>query len=131
MKMRTPHIVPLSRQALEVLGLLQTLTGSYALAFPGERAPAKPMSNTTILKALERMGCKSQMTGHGFRGLASTLLHEQGYSHEHIQLQLAHTPRNAVSTAYNHALYLKARGYMKYHCLPLRVWCISESRAPD
>ena len=52
------------------------------------------------------------MTGHGFRGLASTLLHEQGYVHEHIELQLAHTPRNAVSAAYNHALHLKARAKM-------------------
>ena len=52
------------------------------------------------------------MTGHGFRGLASTLLHEQGYAHEHIELQLAHAPRNAVSAAYNHALHLKARAKM-------------------
>jgi hypothetical protein len=49
------------------------------------------------------------MTGHGFRGLASTVLHEQGYAHEHVELQLAHAPRNAVSAAYNHALYLEPR----------------------
>jgi hypothetical protein len=48
------------------------------------------MSNNTILKALERMGYKGRMTGHGFRGLASTILHERGYAHEHIELQLAH-----------------------------------------
>ena len=70
------------------------------------------MSNNTILKGLERMGYKSRMTGHGFRGLASTLLHEQGYPHEHIELQLAHAPRNAVSAAYNHALHLKSRAKM-------------------
>jgi integrase len=70
------------------------------------------MSNNTILKALERMGYKGKMTGHGFRGLASTVLHEQGYAHEHIELQLAHSPRNAVSAAYNHALYLKPRTKM-------------------
>ncbi len=70
------------------------------------------MSNNTILKGLERMGYKGRMTGHGFRGLASTILHEQGYEHEHIELQLAHTPRNAVSAAYNHALYLKPRAKM-------------------
>ena len=52
------------------------------------------------------------MTGHGFRGLASTLLHEMGYSHEHIELQLARAPRNAVSAAYNHALYLSPRAQM-------------------
>jgi len=70
------------------------------------------MSNNTILKALERMGYKGKMTGHGFRGLASTILHEQGYPHEHIELQLAHAPRNAVSAAYNHALYLSPRSKM-------------------
>jgi integrase len=58
------------------------------------------------------MGYKSQMTGHGFRGLASTLLHEEGYTHDHIELQLAHAPRNAVSAAYNHALYLVPRAKM-------------------
>src|SRR5580704_10909556 len=55
------------------------------------------------------------MTGHGFRGLASTLLHEQGWPHEHIELQLAHAPRNAVSAAYNHALYLEPRAKMMQH----------------
>jgi integrase len=58
------------------------------------------------------MGYKGRMTGHGFRGLASTILHEQGYSHDHIELQLAHTPRNEVSAAYNHALYLEPRARM-------------------
>jgi integrase len=109
MKMRTPHIVPLARQAVEILNLLQTLSGEFELVFPGEQNPRKPMSNMTILKALERMGYKGRMTGHGFRGLASTILHEQGYNHEHIELQLAHAPRNAVSAAYNHALYLEPR----------------------
>jgi integrase len=70
------------------------------------------MSNNTILKALERMGFKGKMTGHGFRGVASTLLHEQGYPHEHIELQLAHTPEDDVSAAYNYAKYLEQRGKM-------------------
>jgi integrase len=112
MKMRTPHIVPLSRQALEVLEALHSLTGHSELLLPGDRNPNKPMSNNTILKALERMGYKGKMTGHGFRGLASTILHEQGYAHDHIELQLAHAPRNAVSAAYNHALYLAPRAKM-------------------
>jgi integrase len=112
MKMRTPHIVPLSRQALDVLATLRTLTGQRELLFPGDRNARKSMSNNTILKALERMGYKGRMTGHGFRGLASTILHEQGYNHEHIELQLAHAPRNAVSAAYNHALYLEPRAKM-------------------
>ncbi len=112
MKMRTPHIVPLSRQALEVLTMLRELPCNGAMVFPGDRSITRPMSNNTILKALDRMGYKGRMTGHGFRGLASTILHEQGYAHEHIELQLAHAPRNAVSAAYNHALHLKARTKM-------------------
>lgn len=96
----------------EILEMLRTITGSGPLLFPGEREPNKPMSNNTILFALRRMGYGGRMTGHGFRGLASTLLHEQGYQHEHIELQLAHAPRNAVSAAYNHALYLEPRAKM-------------------
>jgi integrase len=112
MKMRTPHIVPLSTQALEVLALLRQLNGNSELVFPGERDTVKPMSNMTILEALKRMGYGGEMTGHGFRGVASTILHEQGYPHEHIELQLAHAPRNSVSAAYNHALYLEPRSRM-------------------
>jgi integrase len=112
MKMRTPHIVPLSKQALEILATLSELTGNGDWLFPGDRDRKRPMSNNTILKGLERMGYKGRMTGHGFRGIASTILHEQGYPHEHIELQLAHAPRNAVSAAYNHALHLKARSKM-------------------
>jgi integrase len=112
MKMRTPHIVPLATQAIELLGTLRELTGNGDWLFPGDRNSKSPMSNNTILKGLERMGYKGRMTGHGFRGIASTILHEQGYPHEHIELQLAHAPRNAVSAAYNHALHLKARAKM-------------------
>lgn len=112
MKMKTPHIVPLSSQAVTLLRSLHTRTGHGVWLFPGERSPKKPMSNNTILKALERMGYKGRMTGHGFRGVASTLLHEQGVEHSHIELQLAHQERNAVSASYNHALYLAPRAEM-------------------
>jgi integrase len=112
MKMRSPHIVPLATQSLEVLSMLRTLSGDSGWLFPGDRDRKKSMSNNTILKALERMEYKGKMTGHGFRGLASTVLHEKGYLHEHIELQLAHMPRNAVSAAYNHALYLEPRARM-------------------
>ncbi|HEX3966857.1 MAG TPA: integrase arm-type DNA-binding domain-containing protein [Edaphobacter sp.] len=115
MKMRNPHIVPLSTQAIDVLVTLHQVTGTGRLVFPGERDSDRPMSNNTILKGLERIGYKRRMTGHGFRGLASTILHEQGYDHEHIELQLAHVPRNAVSAAYNHALYLRPRAKMMQH----------------
>ena len=112
MKMRKPHIVPLARQTLEVLEMLRRLTGDSKWLFPGDRNPKRFMSNNTILKGLERMGYKGTMTGHGFRGVASTILHEQGYVPEHIELQLAHLPRNTVSAAYNHALYLGPRTKM-------------------
>jgi integrase len=112
MKMRSPHIVPLATQSLEVLSMLRTLSGDSDWLFPGDRDRKKSMSNNTILKALERMKYKGKMTGHGFRGLASTVLHEKGYPHEHIELQLAHMPRNSVSAAYNHALYLEPRATM-------------------
>jgi integrase len=115
MKMDSPHIVPLAHQALDVLNLLRNLSGQYELVFPGEQDHTKSMSNMTILKALERMGYKGRMTGHGFRGLASTILHEQEYDHEHIELQLAHIPRDQVSAAYNHALYLGPRSKMMEH----------------
>lgn len=65
------------------------------------------MSNNTILKALERMGYKGGMTGHGFRGIASTVLHEHGRPHEHTELQLAHQERDDMNAAYSHAQYLK------------------------
>jgi integrase len=112
MKMKTPHIVPLSPQAMDVLTILQTITGGGQLLFPGERDHGKPMSDNTILKALEIMGYKHQMTGHGFRGIASTVLHEHQFDHQHIEIQLAHAERSSVSAAYNHAQYLPQRAAM-------------------
>jgi integrase len=112
MKMKTPHIVPLSDQAIDVLKTLQTITGEGELLFPGERDHERPISNNTILKALEIMGYKHQMTGHGFRGIASTVLHEHGFDHAHIEAQLAHAERSSVSAAYNHAVYLPQRAAM-------------------
>lgn len=109
MKMRTPHIVPLAPQAVEVLQALHTASGTRALLFPVERDHEKSMSNNTILAALKRMGYAGRMTGHGFRGVASTILHEQGFAHHAIELQLAHQERNSVSASYNHATYLTER----------------------
>ena len=109
---RRPHLVPLSRQALEVLGYLATARGATdrgALLFPGERDHNKPMSNNTILKALERMGYKGKQTGHGFRGIASTALNEMGYRSDVIEAQLSHLEPDRVRGAYNHALYLEER----------------------
>lgn len=112
MKMRTPHIVPLSRQALAVLQKLQAVSYSRDFVFPADTGKPTHMSNNTILYALYRMGYRGRMTGHGFRGVASTILHEQGWPHEHIELQLAHQERDDVSASYNHALYLAYRTKM-------------------
>lgn len=112
MKMDTPHMVPLSRQSIAVLRALSLLTGNRRLVFPGANDKEKPMSNNTILFSLYRLGYKGRMTGHGFRGLASTILHENGFEDEHIELQLAHQKRNKVAAAYNHAKYLKQRKAM-------------------
>jgi integrase len=112
MKMKRPHIVPLSVQAIEILQLLQSITGGGELMFPGDIDPEETMSKNTILEALYRMGYKGEMTGHGFRGLASTILHEEGFEEEHIDAQLAHSKRNKVSASYNHARYLAQRAKM-------------------
>mgnify|MGYP003439591247 FL=1 len=112
MKMKTPHIVPLAPQALKVLAELRTLTGKREHLFPGGNNPREAMSNGAILGALKRMGYAGRMTGHGFRGVASTILHEQGYPHHCIELQLAHQERDQVSAAYNFATYLKERRAM-------------------
>lgn len=119
MKMNNAHLVPLCTQAIEILKTLKILTGDTPLLFPSEKGwqtddenVHKCMSNNTILKALERMGYKGRQTGHGFRGVASTILHERGYDHQHIEIQLAHKQRNAVAAAYNHALYLPQRTQM-------------------
>jgi integrase len=112
MKMPSNHIVPLSKQAVEVLKALKMLTGTHALVFPGDLDKKKPMSNNTLLKMLERCGYKGKMTGHGWRGIASTVLHEQGFDEAVIELQLAHMPRNKVASAYNHAKHIPERTRM-------------------
>ena len=107
------HIVPLSRQAIETLRALQVISGDRTYIFPGEKNPAnKFMSNNTILAGIKRIGFKGNMTGHGHRGLASTLLNEANFIEEHVEKQLAHGKRNAVAAAYNHAQYLEQRTLM-------------------
>ncbi len=110
----SPHIVPLARQTIQVLELVQAISGKSKYLFPGQGPKNPTMSNGTILKALERMGYKSVMTGHGFRGVASTILHECGHADEHIELQLAHLKKskNKVSGAYDYSKYLVPRTYM-------------------
>lgn len=112
MKMREAHIVPLSKQAAEVLKRLQALTGGGRLVFPSSTSRERPISENTVTYALARMGYKGRMTGHGFRSTASTLLNEQGYRHDVIERQLAHAEKNAVRAAYNRAEYLPERKKM-------------------
>jgi integrase len=112
MKMRQEHVVPLSRQAVEVLSELQGLTGSGALLFPSRWKATRPISENTILYALYRMGYHSRATGHGFRSTASTILNELGFPGDVIERQLAHSSKNKVRAAYNKAQYLPERARM-------------------
>jgi len=113
MKMGVQHIVPLAKQAVAILREIKPLTGGGRYVFPGERTSERPMSENTINGALRRLGYKKEeMTGHGFRSMASTLLHELGYPHAVIERQLAHGERNKVSAAYNFAEYLPERRKM-------------------
>ena len=113
MKMGDPHLVPLSRQALAILRELQPLARGGRYLFPSLRTRDRPMSDNTINAALRRMGYTTEeQTGHGFRSMASTLLNEQGFPPDVIELQLAHTERNKVRAAYNKAQRLPERRKM-------------------
>ncbi|HZP66859.1 MAG TPA: tyrosine-type recombinase/integrase [Rudaea sp.] len=110
MKMDAPHLVPLSRQAVEILRELHPLTGSGEYVFPGARSLRRPMSENTVNAALRRLGYSgSEIVAHGFRSMASTLLNEQGWPSDVIERQLAHAERNEVRRAYNRAKYLPER----------------------
>ncbi|WP_028580427.1 tyrosine-type recombinase/integrase [Desulfogranum japonicum] len=110
MKMNRPHIVPLSRQSLEIIEEIRPLTGEGKYVFPSLRSRSKPMSNNTVNAALRGMGySKDQITGHGFRGMASTLLYENAWLGDAIELQLAHAEGNSVKAAYNYAQHLEKR----------------------
>lgn len=113
MKGRVMHIVPLARQALALLKELQPLTGSGTWVFPGNRTNGEPMSENTVNAALRRLGYdRTMLTAHGFRGMASTMLHEQGWPSDVIERQLSHAERDAVKAAYNHAEHLPKRREM-------------------
>lgn len=120
MKMREPHIVPLSRQAVESLQELHTHTGGRGMLFPNYRNPKTCMSATTLNRALERLGFNGEGTigfsAHGFRATACTLLNEMGYRPDVIERQLAHAERNKVRAGYNQAMYLEERRAM------MQVW---------
>lgn len=116
MKMKIPHVVPLSKQAISRLRELQTITGAGSHLFPNLRRPDSFMTATTINQALKRIGFSGTGTigfsAHGFRGTASTILYEKEYRSEIIERQLAHSEKNRSKAAYNHAQYLPARKTM-------------------
>ncbi len=113
MKMKQTHIVPLSRQVIEHLTALHHYTGHGRYVFPSLRSTATNISDATLLGALRRMGyAKDEMTVHGFRSIASTLLNELGYNSDWIERQLAHGERNTVRAAYNYAEHLPQRRIM-------------------
>jgi len=110
---KTNHHVCLSRQAVELLRELYTLTGGNKWLFPNQRDHEKPMSNGAILRALARMGYKNAMTGHGFRALAmSTIKEKLDYRHEVVDRQLAHAQKDKVASAYDRAAFLDERKQM-------------------
>ncbi|WP_439854033.1 tyrosine-type recombinase/integrase [Pseudomonas yamanorum] len=111
MKARRPHIVPLPRQAVAILRLLQEITGRYALVFAGAN-PERPMSENTVNKALRMMGYEGKQTGHGFRHLLSTELNGRGYNKDWIERQLAHGDSDEIRGTYNHAAYVEQRREM-------------------
>jgi len=113
MKMRTPHIVPLSRQAIEILKEIKKVNEAYKYVFVSPVSTIKPLSENTLNMGLMRIGYKGVMVSHGFRHTASTILHEHisehGFHSEVIERQMAHAERNGVKAAYNHAEYIKER----------------------
>ena len=114
MKMREPHLVPLAPQAVAILRELQPLTGRGQYVFPSARSPRRPMSNNAILSALRRMGfAKDEMSGHGFRAMARTILDEHlGFRPDYIEHQLAHAVRDPNGRAYNRTTHLAERRKM-------------------
>lgn len=115
MKTKVLHIVPLSKQAVAVLRDVQPFTQKpgHSFVFPSERTWMRPMSNNTINAALRSLGYShSDMTGHGFRSMASTMLNERGWNRDAIERQLAHTERDSVRAAYNYAEHLPERRKM-------------------
>jgi integrase len=113
MKMRQSHIVPLASQVIDILEGLHPYTGHGRFLFPSMRTSVRPISDVTLLAAIRTLGfSKDQMTVHGFRSIASTMLNELGFNRDWIERQLAHGEHNSVRAAYNYAEYLPERRKM-------------------
>ena len=109
MKMKDPHIVPLSRQAVECFRELKAIASGSDYVLPNLGSLKKPMGASSLNVAFDRMGYGERFTPHGVRATASTILNEQGFRPDVIERQLAHTERNRIRAAYNHADYLIER----------------------
>lgn len=112
MKMKRPHIVPLSEQVIALFKQLEPISKHHPLVFIGRNDPRKPISKESINQVIELLGYKGRLTGHGFRHTMSTILHEQGFNSAWIETQLAHVDKNAIRGTYNHAQYLDGRREM-------------------
>ncbi|MBL0320179.1 MAG: tyrosine-type recombinase/integrase [Alphaproteobacteria bacterium] len=112
MKMGMQHIVPLTKQSIDILKQLEKISGHRELIFPNRIKPTHFISENTMLFAIYRMGYRSKTTAHGFRATASTILNEHGFHADVIERQLAHAERNKVRASYNHAQYLQDRKKM-------------------
>lgn len=106
---RRSHLVPLSSQAIEILNKLKVISGKYPLVFPGRNDVRRPMSDASINKMIKILGYHGRLTGHGFRHMMSTILHEHGFESAWIEMQLAHVDKNSIRGTYNHAQYLSGR----------------------
>jgi len=113
-KTKSPHIVPLSQQALAILSDLKAVTGEGKYLFPSARSGGRPMSDNAILSAMRRMGiAKDEMSGHGFRAMARTILDEVlKFPPDRIEHQLAHAVRDPLGRAYNRTTHLEERRTM-------------------
>ncbi|HGD3320619.1 MULTISPECIES: tyrosine-type recombinase/integrase [Proteus] len=112
MKMRRPHIVPLSEQVIDLLKQIHPISGSYQYIFPSRTDYRKHISDMALNTMIRRMGYGGRATGHGFRHTMSTILHEQGYNTAWIETQLAHVDKNSIRGTYNHAQYIDNRREM-------------------
>jgi integrase len=111
MKMESPHFVPLPHQAVAILRELEQLAGDKKFVFPGMNKQTEhgTINENSLLNALEDIGYKGTMTGHGYRGLATTILREHGFDKEHVDLQLSHANGDKTERAYNAAKFLQQR----------------------
>lgn len=116
MKMKETHLVPLADQTIELLKKIEALSNGSQFIFPGEFSKSGAINANSILEMLDTIGFKGVQTGHGFRGIASTILHERGYDDAHIEVQLAHLKKSKVKRAYDYAQYIDQRRVL------MQVW---------